>query len=95
MHSVLALPQIVIFSGIGLSIVPAVTLLFFDDDKCLKEEEEGDDSSAEEEDADGVHPVTATCAVFPSRGTRVCNPRQDVSGVTLRSELAGKMPTQW
>ena len=32
--------QIVIYSGIGLSIVPAITLLFFDDDKFLKDEEE-------------------------------------------------------
>ena len=38
---VLWLPQIVIYSGIGLSIVPAITLLFFDDDKFLKDEEEG------------------------------------------------------
>ena len=30
----------VIYSGIGLSVVPAITLLFFDDDKFVKEEEE-------------------------------------------------------
>ena len=32
--------QIVIYSGIGLSVVPAITLLFFNDDKFLKEEDE-------------------------------------------------------
>ncbi len=95
MHSVFALPQIVIYSGIGLSVVPAITLLFFDDDKCLKEEEEGDDSSAEEEDAEdaaGVHTATATCALFLCRAARVCSPRRGVSSVTLRLELADKMP---
>ena len=66
MHSVLALPQIVIYSGIGLSVVPAITLLFFDDDKCLNEEEGDEDedevegTSAKEEDAAGVHPAIAT-----------------------------------
>ena len=52
--------QIVIYSGIGLSIVPAITLMFFDDDKFLREEEE------EEEAADST-PAKAEVpiGVFP------------------------------
>ena len=32
--------QVVIYSGIGLSIVPAILLLFFDDGKFIREEEQ-------------------------------------------------------
>ncbi len=55
-----AMPQIVIYSGIGLSIVPAITLLFFNDDNFLREEEEEAGTSVKEGDAAGVHPTTAT-----------------------------------
>jgi len=55
--------QIVIYSGIGLSVVPAITLLFFDDDKSLKEEEEGplfpEASPAKEDSAASAHPPAA------------------------------------
>ena len=50
-------PQIVIYSGIGLSVVPAITLLFFDDDKFLKEEE---DEAAPLKD-DNVTSVSSAC----------------------------------
>ena len=48
-------PQIVIYIGIALSVVPAITLLFFDDDKFLKEDEE--DTAVKDETSTG-----ASCA---------------------------------
>ena len=48
-------PQIVIYSGIGLSVVPAITLLFYDDDKFLKEEEEEIAVAQDKDDAGARH----------------------------------------
>ena len=42
--------QVVIYSGIGLSIIPAITLLFFDDGKFIKEDD-GPESAAPKVDS--------------------------------------------
>ena len=59
MDTSVRLLQIVIYSGIGLSVVPAITLLFFDDDKALREEEVDpllpEATPAKEDDAAGAH----------------------------------------